>query len=202
MSPQALAANGQPRGRPRSAASRKAILHAASDLLLEHGLSSISMDAVAERAGTSKATIYRWWTSKELLAVEALFSDWKPPARAIADTGALEADLLALMRPWARRLKSKPYGRVIAALVLKAHDDPQFALIYQAQFIKPRRDPARLIFERAVARGELSVRTDIETAIDLLYGPFYHRLLHAHAPLTDRFTDASVGFVVRALELP
>ena len=61
-------------------ASRTAILRAAGELLLEHGLHAISMDAVAERAGASKATIYRWWPSKELLALDALFSEWAPAA--------------------------------------------------------------------------------------------------------------------------
>ena len=64
------------RGRPRSERSRQAILLAASELVLERELSAISMDAVAERAGASKATIYRWWPSKELLVVDAVLSEW------------------------------------------------------------------------------------------------------------------------------
>ncbi|MDX6545862.1 MAG: hypothetical protein QOG02_1636, partial [Gaiellales bacterium] len=52
------------RGRPRSEARKQAILHAAFDLLKERGLGGTSMDDVADRAGVSKATIYRWWDSK------------------------------------------------------------------------------------------------------------------------------------------
>jgi AcrR family transcriptional regulator len=55
------AAEGPPRrGRPRSETAHRAILEAASELLLERGPGAVSMDAVAERAGVSKATIYRW----------------------------------------------------------------------------------------------------------------------------------------------
>ena len=187
------------RGRPRSEASRKAILRAASELLLEHGLHAISMDAVAERAGASKATIYRWWPSKELLALDALFSDWAPATGPGYDTGSLAGDLLALTLPWARQLAAKPYGRVIAALITSAQSDPQFAEVYRARFLQPRRDPARVIFHHAIERGEIPAETDIEVALDLLYGPFYHRILHGHAQLTDRFTRAIVECVVTAV---
>ncbi|HYM80736.1 MAG TPA: helix-turn-helix domain-containing protein, partial [Candidatus Limnocylindria bacterium] len=67
------ATTGTPRrGRPRSEKARHAILDAAAELLLRRGLGAVSMDAVAERAGVSKATIYRWWPSKEMLALDAL----------------------------------------------------------------------------------------------------------------------------------
>jgi AcrR family transcriptional regulator len=194
--------NAPRRGRPRSESSRKAILRAASELLQENSLNSISMDAIAERAGTSKATIYRWWPSKELLALDALFSEWQPEQLATHDTASLAGDLLALIRPWARQLATKSYGRVIAALVTKAQSDPQFAEEYRVRFVQPRREPARVIFTRAIERGEIPADTDIEAALDLLYGAFYHRMLQGHAPLTDRFARTIVGYVVVAVSRP
>jgi AcrR family transcriptional regulator len=187
------------RGRPRSESSRKAILGAASELLLEHGLNSVSMDAVAERAGASKATIYRWWPSKELLALDALFSEWEPQLPTLHDTGSLAGDLHAIIRPWARQLAAKPYGAVIAALLTRAQRDPQFAEEYRVRFLEPRRGPGRLIFQRAIERGEIPPTTDIETALDLLYGPFYHRVLHGHAALSGRFALTIVDYVVAAV---
>jgi AcrR family transcriptional regulator len=157
------------------------------------------MDAVAERAGVSKATIYRWWPSKELLALDALFTDWDARPRGVPDTGSLPGDLLVLIRPWARQLSSKPYARVIAALITGAQNDPKFAEEYRARFVEPRREQARVIFGRAIDRGEIRPDTDVETAVDLLYGPFYHRVLHGHAKLTDRFTRAVVDHVARAV---
>ncbi len=183
------------RGRPRSETSRQAILRAAGELLLEHGLDAISMDAVAERAGASKATIYRWWPSKELLALDALFSEWEPARPETYDTGTLAGDLRALIGPWAQRLAAKPYGRVIAALITKAQSDPQFAEQYHARFVEPRRDQARSIFVRAIDREEVPADTDVEAALDVLYGPIYHRMLHGHAALTDRFTRTVVDYV-------
>jgi AcrR family transcriptional regulator len=174
------------RGRPRSEKASRAILGAAADLLLENGLAAVSMDAVAARAGVSKATIYRWWPTKETLALDALYHEWAavPPPR---DTGSLRSDLLSQLRPWVRLAGQRPYGRAIAALVTEAQTDPEFAREYRARFVEPRRDQVRTILRRAIDRGEIPASTKIEVAVDLLYGPVYHRLLHGHAPLSDRF---------------
>jgi AcrR family transcriptional regulator len=175
------------RGRPRSEKARRAILEAATELLLVQGLSAVSMDAVAERAGVSKATIYRWWPTKESLALDALFNEWasaRPPAR---DTGSLRGDLLSLLRPWATLASSRPYGRVIAALITEAQMNPAFAAEYRTRFVEPRREQGREVFRRAIERGEVPADTKIEVGLDMLYGPLYHRLLHGHAPLNDRF---------------
>jgi len=189
----------QRRGRPRSEKAREAILTAAAELLLTRGLGAVSMDAVAERAGVSKATIYRWWPTKETLALDALHQEWatsRPPA---SETGALRTDLLSLLRPWVRVIAKRPYGRVIAALVIEAQTNPTFAEQYRAGFVEPRRAQARSILLRAIERGELPATTNIELALDLLYGPVYHRLLHGHAPLNDRFLRDLVDTVVAGL---
>jgi AcrR family transcriptional regulator len=184
------------RGRPRSETAQQAILDAAAELLLTHGLGEVSMDAVAERAGVSKATIYRWWPTKETLALEALYHEWDTARPSPNDTGPLRDDLLSLLRPWIRRVRARPYGRVIAALVTEANTDPKFAEQYRARFVEPRRQPARALFKRAIERGEIPADTDVELALDLLFGPIYHRLLHGHAPLTDRFMEAVVDSVL------
>jgi AcrR family transcriptional regulator len=167
-----------------------------SELVLERDLTEISMAAVAERAGASKATIYRWWTSKELLVLDALRSEWDTAAPAVADTGSLAGDLRALIIPWTRELATKPYGRVVASLVASAQADPQFALEYRTRFVGPRREHARSAFRRAIERGEIPRDTDVEAALDLLYGPFYHRLLHTHAAVTDRFAITILEYVL------
>jgi len=172
---------GPQRGRPRSERARKAILEAASELLLARGLSAVSMDAVAERAGVSKATIYRWWPTKETLALDALYTEWAAARPHPRDTGSLRGDLLSMLRPWARLAGSRPYGRVVAALLTEAQTDPVFAAEYRQRFVEPRREQAREIFRRAIERGEIPADTEVEVALDLLYGPLYHRLLHGHA---------------------
>ena len=176
-----------------------AILDAAGALLLTRGLGAVSMAEVAERAGVSTATIYRWWPTKETLALDALHHEWAaagPPAR---ETGSLRKDLFSLLRPWVRLIGKQPYGRVIAALITEAQTDSAFAQQYKERFVEPRRAPARSMLARAIERGELPPTTNIELALDLLYGPVYHRLLHGHAPLNERFLRDLVETVVAGL---
>jgi AcrR family transcriptional regulator len=186
------------RGRPRSERARRAILAAAADLLLDNGAAHMSVGGVAERAGVSKATIYRWWPSKQMLALEALL-DWTTVGGPDPDTGTLRGDLLALLLPWVREIGARPYGRVIAALVAEAQADEQFAAAYRTHFIEQRRVPLRGAFERAVARGEVSAALDIEAAVDLIYGPVYHRVLHAHAPVTEGFARMVVDLALEGM---
>ncbi len=188
------------RGRPRSEPARQAILAAAADLLLARGLTQVSMDAVAERAGVSKATIYRWWPTKETLALDALYQQWADPGTESPDTGTLRGDLLALMLPWISRVGNRPYGRIVAALITEARTDPAFGAVYRERFLEPRRAAARTAFARALARGEIPLGTDVEAAIDVLYGPFYHRLLQGHGPLTQEFAETVVGIVVAGVK--
>jgi AcrR family transcriptional regulator len=187
------------RGRPRSEKARKAILDAAAELLLAHGLSAVSMDAVAEKAGVSKATIYRWWPTKETLALDALYTEWAAAGPTPRNTGTLRGDLLCLLRPWARLAGERSQSRVVAALLSEAHTDPAFAEEYRRRIIEPRREVARGLFLRAVDRGEIAPDTRIEVALDVIYGPIYHRLLHGHAKLNDRFVQDVVDMALNGI---
>ena len=120
-------ADGRRPGRPRSERARQAILQAAGELLLTGAGGEVSMDALAAHAGVSKATIYRWWPDKEALALDALYEQWADRGDAPPDRGSLRGDLLALLRPWARLVRSRPYAPVIGAFITKAHNDPAFA---------------------------------------------------------------------------
>jgi AcrR family transcriptional regulator len=186
------------RGRPRSEKARHAILDAAAELLLLRGLAAVTMDAVAERAGVSKATIYRWWPSKEMLALDALL-DWAAATAPPRDTGSLRGDVLALLRPWVREIRRRPFGPVIAALINEAQSDPKFAHAYRTRFVEPRRDAMRAVFARAGERGELPAELDVEVALDLIYGAVYHRLLHGHGELTDRFARDVVELALNGI---
>ena len=187
------------RGRPRSERARNAILDAAAELLLEDGLDAVSMDAVAARAGVSKATIYRWWPTKETLALDAIYHAWEAVRPQSRQTDSLQGDLLSLLRPWVRLVGERPYARVIAALLAKAQTDPGFAALYHAQFLDPRRNHAGEIFRRAIERGEIPADTNVGVALDLLYGPFYHRMLQGTGPLNDRFARDVVAVLVAGL---
>ncbi len=195
-----MTTDGAPRGRPRSQQAHRAILAAAAELLLARGLSAVSMDAVAEQAGVSKATIYRWWPTKETLALDALYTEWDAVRPQPRDTGSLRGDLLSLLRPWVRLAGGKPYGRVLAALLAEAQTDPVFAADYRQRVLEPRRDQARALFGRAVERGEIPANTKTDVALDLIYGAVYHRLLQGHGPLNDRFVRDVVEMALGGIQ--
>jgi AcrR family transcriptional regulator len=98
-------------GRPRDARLDRAILDAA----VEHGYRELTIVAVAERAGTTTAALYRRWTSKADLVVHAVFRTEGPDA--IADTGDLEADLRTMVR-WTLEKFNRPIGRAALAGLL------------------------------------------------------------------------------------
>jgi AcrR family transcriptional regulator len=187
------------RGRPRSERSREAILEAAATLLLDQGLDAVSMDVIAESAGVSKATIYRWWPTKESLALDALHDEWARTPGPTRDTGSLRGDLEALLLPWSRQLGTRPYARLLGSFIAKAHSDPDFAVEYRARIVTPRRDAARPIFDRAIGRGEIASGIDVDVCLDVVYGAVYHRLLHGHAPVTDRFVGDVIDIALHGV---
>ncbi|MEU7769115.1 TetR-like C-terminal domain-containing protein [Nocardia sp. NPDC049190] len=187
------------RGRPRSEKARDAILHASIELLLERGVAATTVDAVAVAAGVSKATIYRWWPTKETLAMDALYQEWAAMSPAV-DTGSVRADLRTLLCPWAELAARRPYDRIIAGLLVEVVSDPDFALEYRARFLEHRREQGRLILQRAIRHGEIPADTPLEIVLDMLYGPVYHRLLHGHAPIDAAFVRQVIDIVLDGIE--
>ena len=98
------------RGRPRTSEADRAILTAAVELLAERGLAAMSIEEVAARAGVGKATIYRRWPSKGLLALDAfvaVFREQQP----LPDTGTLRGDLIAALTRGCGRSPRRRWGR-------------------------------------------------------------------------------------------
>ncbi|HEU4429507.1 MAG TPA: helix-turn-helix domain-containing protein, partial [Myxococcota bacterium] len=96
-------------GRPRSGEAHRAILDATLELLQEVGFSALTMEGVASRAGVGKATIYRRWTSKLPLVVEAF---GQLPAFEDVDTGTLAGDLKAMLTRYLTEFLSTPLATV------------------------------------------------------------------------------------------
>lgn len=176
------------------------MLSAAGELLQEHGLGGVSVDAIAAKAGVSKATIYRWWGSKEEVALEALFGALGGGSALSADTGSLYGDLLAGVRARIRLLNANPsLARTQVGLVARGQEDPAFAETYRRMVVEPLREQARAAFRRAVQRGEIAGDADVEAALDLLFGAVYHRTWQSHGRLGGKFASSVVGIVVRGL---
>ncbi len=175
----------RPAGRPRSEESRLRILAAARELLEERGLRALTIEAIAERSGTSKVTLYRWWSHKAAIVLEAILAETSPRMTYRESASPLES-LRNQMRSFARFLNG-PYGRLLVSVVAEGVLDEDIGNSYREHWVKPRRDDARQLLGRAIAAGELSRETDLEVTIDALFGPLYYRFLVRHAPLTPSF---------------
>jgi AcrR family transcriptional regulator len=184
-----------PRGRPRSERSHRAILDAANEILEERGFVDLTMDEVAQQGGVSKATIYRWWPTKGTLVFEAFSANFLA-RQPLPDTGSLRGDLLAALRGWIRTVKGTVMGRTLVALIAEVQRDPNLAEVWRERFVAPIRAQHRVMINRAVERGEVSIETDSDLVLDLVFGSAYHRLLQSHLPLSDRFAQAVVDTVV------
>jgi AcrR family transcriptional regulator len=187
------------RGRPRSEQADRAILQAAAELLAERGLAGMSIEEVAARAGVGKTTIYRRWTSRGTLALDAFLAEFQGQ-QPLPDTGTLHDDLLAALRNWIRSVTATSAGPVLASLIAEAQRDPVLAASWRERVVERLRDQHKIMLDRAVARGEIPAETDYEVALDLMFGAAYHRLLHGHQPLTDQFAEQVIRYLVAGLQ--
>ncbi len=197
------AAEGSPvptkRGRPRSQEADRAILDAAAQVLAERGLSGMSIEEVAARAGVGKATIYRRWTSRGSLALDAFLAEFQSQ-QPLPDTGTLRGDLLAALRAWIRSVTRTSAGPILAALIAEAQRDPVLGVAWRGRVVEQLRSQHRIMLNRAVERGEIPAGTDQEVVLDLIFGAAYHRLLHGHQPLTDSFARQVIDLVVAGIQ--
>jgi AcrR family transcriptional regulator len=180
------------RGRPRSADADVAILGAALDLVGEVGVRTLSMDEVAARAGVSKATIYRRWSSKEALVLDALRAAIEPVGS--VDHGALGDDLRHYLHDMAARMTAGR-GDVLPHLIEVACFDDGIRSSLD-DWVRHRRAPLLAILERGVARGELAADTDLELLLDALIGPFVYRRLLTGGAIDDSVIERLLGLLL------
>ncbi len=189
--------NQRGRGRPRDEVVRNRILEAALEVLQEVGYANATTDAIAERAGASKATIYRWWTNKSAVVMEALRRQITREAP-FPDTGDLRQDIHEQLQNFVHFLEGWR-GRVFKAFVAAAQSDPVFADSFRSDWVLPRRAEAKEILQKHKDRGALKQGVDLEVLLDLMYGPIYFRLLAGHAALDAGFARSIGEMTLRAL---
>jgi AcrR family transcriptional regulator len=180
-------------GRPRSTECDEAILDATLGEYAQKGLDGLSVDAVAARAGVSKATIYRRYPSKNDLVLAAARSICETAPR--PDLGSLRADLTATLQNLRAMLEDPVLGAVKRTLLVDAARDEELGATH-SELVRARRESTFAIFERAIARGEVQPDIDIEFAADLVGAPVFYRHLVMHEPVTDDYIARVVDAVV------
>ena len=185
------------RGRPRDEVARSRILEAALEVLENTCFTNATTDAIAERAGASKATIYRWWPNKAAVFIEAL-REATAQELPFPDTGDLREDVRLQLQNFVKLLTG-PRGKTFKAFLAAAQSDPEVAEAFRSVWIKPRREQTKAVLKSHQKAGRLPPRIDLETVLDLLYGPFYFRLLAGHAPLSAAFASAIADLALQGL---
>lgn len=186
------------RGRIRDADATAAILQAAMALLVERGLKGFTIEGVAARAGVGKATIYRWWPSRGAVALDAFLAAVDPQVP-YPDIDDFATALRTQVRSLIGVFRDTPNGAVIRALLGEAQTDEDLAEAFRVRWVEVRRSHGRAVFRRAQQTGQICADLDIETAIDLVYGPVYYRLMTGHEPLSDEFASWLVDYALRGL---
>jgi AcrR family transcriptional regulator len=157
------------------------------------------MEAIASRAGVGKPTIYREWPNAHAVAMSAFLER----ARA-APTAARSRSALAALRRQLRDLAeafAARAGRSTAMMIAAAQNDSELAKVFRTHFVLKNREEGRALLMRAITEGEVRRNIDLDAALDLIYAPFYFRLLIGHAPLSSRDTDIILDLALKGLSV-
>lgn len=174
-------------GRPRSESTRLTILSAALKLLKTSTLQSITIEAIAREAGVSKATIYRWWTSKASVIIDAFVENHIIHTPMRHDIHPAEA-LLAHWRSLAEQYSGWP-GTVVAQILAEGQSDPSILREFRERFHYGRRAVVREVVDRLRQMIPMQTAMNTEVLMDMLYSSIYMRLIWGHAPIDREFIE-------------
>jgi len=150
---------------PRIARTRTVVFAAAIEIVAERGFAGASIDAIAQRAGVARSTIYRNWPTRVDLLLEAVGSELDP-IESLA-MGDLRTELAAIGTHLAELLTSQRMGSVVASIILEARRDSELEELRQ-RFLASRRDAMNAVIGAAIARGDLPPDIDVQRAGDEL----------------------------------
>lgn len=169
--------NAAPKSKPirRSKKSHEAVLQAASELLVERGYCSVTIDQIADRASVGKQTIYRWWPAKIEIYIELYDGIAKKMLKPV-DTGKLESDILEYAEGLSSLLTHPVASLAFRGMVSEAQESEASQETFR-RYMLTRFGITRAIIENARVRGELKPKTDIDVLSSLIGGAIVWRLL-------------------------
>ncbi|MCX2183211.1 TetR/AcrR family transcriptional regulator [Streptomyces sp. SKN60] len=182
--------------RSRLTPEREAELYeAVLDLLREVGYDALTMDAVAARTRSSKATLYRQWGSKPELVARALRHN-KPVSLAEIDTGSLRGDFDAILAN-SDDCQMEKDSALMRGLAHAVHDNPELLQALRELLVEPEMTGLDEVLQRAVRRGE--IRADnpaLKLVPHMLIGAFIARPLIEDQPVDSAFLRSYIDAVV------
>ena len=189
----------QRRDDPRMARTRARAMEATLELAAESGLHACTFDAVSERSGIARSTLYRHWSNQSELVTDALRSQHMDEHEYLAhDTGSLRDDMLVHMLELGRQLEGSTWGAMVPQLVAAASTDPDMSGILRKGSDYYLSIEAKII-ERAKERGEVAVDIDSTHAALLFSAPIFYRYYLACQPVDGRWITSHVDAIVGLL---
>jgi AcrR family transcriptional regulator len=191
--------------RRRGAQLEDAILAAAFDEIVEVGYTAFSVEGVAARAGTGKASIYRRWPTKQHLVTDALISQLPTPAQCgislpvdrMPDSVST-ADALRMVATNIAHVMASPAGDAVRAVKCEALADPELAKLVDERFQAPRREAMLALLRRGVERGEVRPEAATTLVADVLPAVLSFRVLMQR----ERITRRDIAAIIEQVLIP
>lgn len=180
---------------PRTVRSRAAVLQATVELMVERGVHTVSVDAIVERSGVAKTTVYRHWPTREALMMAA----WQTLVSTddVDPSGTMHEQLRTLALAFAVRLGTPPMSLLLPDLMAASARDPKMRAMYD-EVVRSRRRPVVETVEAGIAAGLLPASTDAEFVCQLILGPIAYEQLLRHVKVDPAFVDRLVSVVLEA----
>lgn len=191
-------AEARPRlGRKRDHTRDPEILDAALDVLAETGYDGMTINLVASRAKAGKATVYRRWSSKADLVLDAVacMKGSDLDLDSLPDTGTLRGDLVAMVRPPSIR-DSERKLKVMAGIVSMIARNPELAAAAHEALVEPRAAVNRVFFQRAIERGEIRADLDVEKLCTVGPAMVAYRTLMLGIPVDREFLIDNIDEII------
>jgi AcrR family transcriptional regulator len=180
--------------RRRSEKSRRAIVTATRELLLERGFDGLTIEAVAARAGVGKQTIYRWWPSRPALVADVMLEDADRILVSVNHTDDLSADLVGWVGKLAASLTTNRGSAMLRTLTVACMEHEDTAVRLRAGFSAPLHNSVRT---RLLADG-IDAAT-AESAADAIVGGVVYPILSGAQPYSRRRAERTTRIIVEAL---
>ncbi|MEZ7129893.1 TetR/AcrR family transcriptional regulator [Nonomuraea sp. AD125B] len=180
--------------RRRGEALNAAIHRATLDELAESGYAGLTMERVAERAKTGKASLYRRWPSRLELVAEAVRTVLPTP-ESVPDTGELRGDLIAMLGQAARAL-SGPAGEALRGLLGEALSSGSQLGAMRRTSQGMGRKAMEEVVRRAVERGEVDPGVITPRRLDAGHALLRHHFLFDGTPIPDELVVQIVDEVL------
>jgi AcrR family transcriptional regulator len=177
----------------RSARVQAAVFEATFQLLEEGGYEGLSMASIAERAGVHETSLYRRWETKEQLVFDAV-NHRVAQEIPVPDTGVLRSDLVAVLQSLRLFLQSTVGQALLQTAVATLHL-PELCAFRQEHW-RQRRAHLQILFDRAIARGELSPQVDCQLLLETLSGIMYMRLFVVNEPVDEMVPERVVDLIL------